>query len=227
MQCVYLLQEIDFDGVTPTGLYKIGKTTRDVEKRKREYQAGNARRVDILHTIQVDDAQAIETKLHRHLVSYRLNHGDGDEWFDFGNIDIYDIIDFVDEYDETPVYVDPIYSTEYSYEASYDSYSYHGNSSDDFSNLVVGLLICLGLLFGGVILSQSSQATSARIEIPTSVGYAAANLRSVPKTGDDFIIGQVSQGERLTAHQVSPDGQWRRVKLLDGRTGWVANNLVK
>jgi hypothetical protein len=26
MECVYLLQEIDFNG-TPTGLYKIGKTT--------------------------------------------------------------------------------------------------------------------------------------------------------------------------------------------------------
>lgn len=38
MECVYLLQKIDFDE-TPTDLYKIGKTTKEAEQRKRQYQA--------------------------------------------------------------------------------------------------------------------------------------------------------------------------------------------
>ena len=39
---VYLLQELGLDGV-PTGLYKIGRTTAEVEARKGQYRAGNAR----------------------------------------------------------------------------------------------------------------------------------------------------------------------------------------
>jgi hypothetical protein len=74
---------------------------------------------------------------------------------------------------------------------------------------------------------QSSQATSARIEVPTSTGYEGANLRSVPKDGNKFIIGQVKNGEQVAAYEVSPNGQWRRVKLSDGRSGWVASNFVK
>lgn len=74
---------------------------------------------------------------------------------------------------------------------------------------------------------QSSQATSARIEIPISTGYKVANLRSAPKNGDKFIIGQIRSGAQVTAYELSPDGQWRRVKLLDGRSGWVSSNFVK
>ena len=68
--------------------------------------------------------------------------------------------------------------------------------------------------------SQSSQATSARI-------ISRANLRSAPKKGNEFIIGEVRNGEQVMAYEVSPDGQWRRVKLSDGRSGWVASNFVK
>lgn len=74
---------------------------------------------------------------------------------------------------------------------------------------------------------QSSQATSARIEVPISTGYKEANLRSAPTNGNEFIIGQVKNGEQIIAYEVSPDGQWRRVKLSDGRSGWVASNFVK
>lgn len=34
MECVYLLQELDFDG-TPKGFYKIGKNAKEAEQRKR------------------------------------------------------------------------------------------------------------------------------------------------------------------------------------------------
>jgi hypothetical protein len=82
MQFVYLLQEIDYDDVSPTGLYKIGKTSKDVNTRKRQYQAGNARYLNPLHTIQVRDAQAVETQLHRFWTDFRIRgEGGGDEWF--------------------------------------------------------------------------------------------------------------------------------------------------
>ena len=100
MECVYLLQEIDFDG-TPTGLYKIGKTTKEAEQRKRQYQAGNARRVDVYATIKVFDSQAVETELHRQLANYRLNYGGGDEWFNFRAVDINRVVAFMKEYDQS------------------------------------------------------------------------------------------------------------------------------
>ncbi|MFM7448319.1 MAG: SH3 domain-containing protein [Leptolyngbyaceae cyanobacterium] len=74
---------------------------------------------------------------------------------------------------------------------------------------------------------QSLQAEPARIKVPIATGYEGANLRSAPRDGNKFIIGQVRSGEQVTAYEVSPDGQWRRVKLSDGRSGWVANNFVK
>ncbi len=74
---------------------------------------------------------------------------------------------------------------------------------------------------------QSSQSISARIEIPTATGYDATNLRSEPKLGDEFIIDQVRNGEQVTAYEMSPDGQWRKIILSDGRSGWVASNMVR
>ena len=59
---------------------------------------------------------------------------------------------------------------------------------------------------------QSSQGTSARIEVPISTGYKVANLRSASKDGNKFVIGQLKSGEKVIAYEVSPDGLWRRVK---------------
>lgn len=100
MECVYLLQELDFDG-TPTGLYKIGKTTKEAEQRKRQYQAGNARRVDVYATIKVLNSQAVETELHRRLSAYRLALGGGDEWFDFRNVNIDSVLRVMREYERS------------------------------------------------------------------------------------------------------------------------------
>lgn len=97
MECVYLLQEIDFDG-SPTGLYKIGRTTKAAEQRKRQYQAGNARRVDVYATIEVYDSQAVETDLHRRLSTYRLALGGGDEWFNFQDVNIDRVVHLMAEY---------------------------------------------------------------------------------------------------------------------------------
>ncbi len=98
MECVYLLQELDFDG-TPTGLYKIGKTTKDTEQRKKQYKAGNARRVDVYFTVKVYDFQAIETALHHRLSAYRLALGGGDEWFNFRGVDLRSVIRLMEEYE--------------------------------------------------------------------------------------------------------------------------------
>jgi len=224
MECVYLLQEIDFDGISPTGLYQIGQTSKNAESRKRQYKAGNARRLDTLHTIQVEDAQEVETELHRRLADYRVNHGGGDEWFNFRGFDIAYIIALMDEYEEIPVYVAPTYRYETSYEPYY---SRDDDWTEIFSNPATWILICVGLLFGGAALNQSPQSAFSRIEIPISTGYDRANLRSAPQHGNKFIIGQVRSGEPVTAFEVSPDGQWRRVQLSDGRSGWVSNNFVK
>lgn len=75
--------------------------------------------------------------------------------------------------------------------------------------------------------SQSPQAVSTRIEVPISTGFEATKLRSAPKFGDEFVIGQVRTGEPVTAYEISPDGQWRRIRLPDGRAGWVASNMVR
>jgi hypothetical protein len=101
MECVYLLQELDFDG-TPTGLYKIGRTSKDAQQRKRQYQAGNARKVNVYFTVKVYDSQAVETDLHRRLAAYRLALGGGDEWFNFRSVDIAKVVRLMEEY-EPPI----------------------------------------------------------------------------------------------------------------------------
>jgi hypothetical protein len=221
MQCVYLLREIDLDEVTPTGLYKIGMTTQSTEQRKRQYQAGNPRRVDTFHTIQVTDAQSVETDLHRRFAQFRVYLGGGDEWFFFGDVNIHSVIAIMDEYDETPVYVPP----SYSHAPSHSSYGYDDNWFDNLPVIGIGLLIVVGLAFGS--LGQLSPGTSTQIIVPQSSGNTPATLRSEPQFGDEFIIGYLGSGEQVTAYEVSPDGQWRRVRLQDGKSGWVANNLVQ
>lgn len=124
--------------------------------------------------------------------------------------------------------------------------SYANFDSDDFgyAPLIVG---SLGIMFLFAMCSQQStqrtgsdmgnqnsieqrqlsQATSAQIEVPISTGYEVANLRSAPKDGNKFVIGKLRSGEKVTAYEVSPNGLWRRVKLSDGTSGWVANKFVK
>ncbi|MGG6281811.1 GIY-YIG nuclease family protein [Leptolyngbya sp. AN03gr2] len=90
---VYLLRELDLFTDHPSCLYKIGMTTTTVLNRKSQYKAGNARRVETLFVIQVEDAQAIETELHRKFQSHRIKGlGGGDEWFYFKPNEVPEVI---------------------------------------------------------------------------------------------------------------------------------------
>ncbi|MBD1848847.1 SH3 domain-containing protein [Cyanobacteria bacterium FACHB-502] len=240
MDQVYLLQEFDFNGY-PTGYYKIGKTKEEVGAytRNRQLQGGNPRPVKPLHTISATDGYAVEAALHRRLSDCRPPNGGGAEWFYFGDTGIDFVIDIMNEYDENPVHepshntsYEPFYDKEavYFYENSYDSSpSYSGGQSDNLVAIGGVLAVLLGILVGVIVSFHSSQPkpAPARIDVPAVTGYAGANLRSEPKDGNEFIIGQVRSGEQVKAFEVSSDGKWRRVELSDGRSGWVANNFVK
>ena len=52
----------------------------------------------------------------------------------------------------------------------------------------------------------------------------AANIRSAPNLQASVLI-KASPGASLTWLQTS--GEWYKVRLLDGRTGWVHNSVAK
>lgn len=55
------------------------------------------------------------------------------------------------------------------------------------------------------------------------VNVSTLNVRS-DASGSAEIIGHVRRGERLTI--VADSGEWLRVKLSDGTSGWVSSQLV-
>lgn len=82
-ETVYLLQERSIVTGLPTGLYKLGYTRRwDVERRVKEYKAGNVRYLKILHVVEVADGHALEQMLHAQFSAFRIRgKGGGIEWF--------------------------------------------------------------------------------------------------------------------------------------------------
>jgi hypothetical protein len=58
--------------------YKIGITTRTIEKRLKELQTGNSEKIDIIKSFKTDHYFAVESWLHRKFKSKRLEG----EWFD-------------------------------------------------------------------------------------------------------------------------------------------------
>jgi Meiotically up-regulated gene 113/Bacterial SH3 domain len=240
MQCVYLLQEISFDGY-PTGFYKIGQTTKDPESRKRQYKAGNPRRVDTYHTIWGTNAQFVETQLHREFEKYRLSEGGGDEWFHFDDTHIEFVIELMNAYDQTLAYVAPSYSVSNSYSAPQNHYSYYSEDESGFP-WIVAIGVIAALFFGSAIAGNQSSynnkpsgitrsqinGVTAVVDVPQSVNSTdEAYFRSKPRFGDQFIIGRLKSGEQVTAYEISPDGRWRRIKLANGQTGWIAKNLLQ
>jgi hypothetical protein len=160
-------------------LYKIGKTTKDAEQRKRQYQAGNARRVDVYATIKVFDSQAVETELHRQLGDYRLNYGGGDEWFDFRAVDINRVVAFMKEYDQSIPEPQPYYS-------------YPKSSYDDFPVIpavVIGFVALVGI--GGLMFHSSH---TQQLELGRMAGWkgeyvkAAQYFKKAKETSDKHCI---------------------------------------
>jgi hypothetical protein len=97
---VYLLQEIE-EG-KPTGLYKIGYTTGNTERRMKQYRAGNARTVVDFYTIIVDEGagQPIEAKIHNQFDSQRIkNVSAGDEWFRLDLDQLQVVIRYMSQFD--------------------------------------------------------------------------------------------------------------------------------
>jgi hypothetical protein len=225
MQCVYLLQEIDCDGVSPTELYKIGQTTKDVHTRKRQYQAGNPRHLRPIHTIHVSDAQEIETQLHRLWTDYRVRAGGGDEWFNFQDVDINDVIDSMNEYNNVPAYTAPIYPSETVDNSQYSYSHYSSGSPEMFSGIGASIVTILTVFFALVVVaSQSSKCIPAQVAVPE---FKSANLRSAPTDGDEFVIDNVKNGTMIMVCETSPGGKWRRVKTLNSVSAWIATGLLK
>lgn len=144
---VYLLQELNFDD-TPTGFYKIGKTKVEVESRKNQYRAGNARVLKNLGHIIVSDSQTIETALHRYFTDYRVNNpGAGDEWFYFGDVDLDWVSSVFDQYEEAA----PVREPEPTY-SNYSTYStpFYSDSNDLPWGWIVGIGAVTLIGFGAI-----------------------------------------------------------------------------
>ncbi len=69
----------------------------------------------------------------------------------------------------------------------------------------------------------SSAASEDRTVGTVRVNVSTLNVRAGASTSAE-IIGHVRRGERLTL--IADAGDWLRVKLNDGSTGWVSSELV-
>lgn len=83
---VYLLRELDHNG-QPTGLYKIGHSNRGGETRISEYQAGNARKLELVLEVETENRHQLEADLHRQFQPNNVGNG-GTEWFVFQDVNI-------------------------------------------------------------------------------------------------------------------------------------------
>tara|TARA_R110000772_G_scaffold184082_4_gene295187 strand:- start:84 stop:398 length:315 start_codon:yes stop_codon:yes gene_type:complete len=79
MKIVYLLKEC---GDLPK--YKIGVTSRGVEKRIKQLQTGNSERIEVIQTFPSVFNRKIESSLHRKYETKRLEG----EWFQLDNEDV-------------------------------------------------------------------------------------------------------------------------------------------
>lgn len=245
MQFVYLLQELDFDG-KPTGCYKIGQTKRDVEKRKNEYKTGNPRRIRTYHTIKVEYAQPVETKLHQIFISNKVNSGGGDEWFNFDIEEIKYVVEVMNQYSAVPTTGEDKTSEEEHIDdrpsvedyATYSSYTWEEeilallfNPLGFFVVIVLTVVAIAGIFSNIQQLGQVNNSPAAtQLENKQAVisvpGEGKANLRSAPSV-ESSVITTVTTGQSVVALELSTDAQWRKVRLPNGTTGWVASNFVQ
>ncbi|OLT61519.1 hypothetical protein BJP37_23415 [Moorena bouillonii PNG] len=123
MGYVYLIVQLQ-PNQQPTGLYKIGKTSRTPEKRLAQLRTSSTCDLEVYHWIRCLDYSAVEADLHRKFKDFRWNHG-GREWFNFKNYNIHDVVEEMNSYVEDPAPPEPVY---YSSEESESIYSYIGTA---------------------------------------------------------------------------------------------------
>jgi hypothetical protein len=218
-QKVYLLQEQDFDG-SATGLYKIGKTKREIQKRTREYKAGNARKLDHFYEIEVEDCQFVETALHRTFAGYRITgEGGGDEWFDFRHVDIDSVIE---EYDRYALQTEPEYYEEPQYTRHYSDY-------EGPNLLYIGMAVAATILIWAYFAIPQKNSGNIRyanqtsIPIPKKITVLAySNFRAEKDFSEASVICQTQQTSTVVA---IPDGEWYKATLCN-RFGYIHQSRV-
>lgn len=228
---VYLLQENDFDG-SPTGLYKIGKTTLEsIEKRSRQYKAGNPRPVVEYHSVYVRDCQATETDLHRQFNSARLKAGGGDEWFHLPGHQLSTVVAAMNAaaYQRKSRVAQP----EYVPTCDHPSYS----SFDDIGDLIkwvfVGILgfIAIGALISGNAKAEIQVGDRYQLQQDPYIGCPPAKqpCNSGNVWSDDYkVIAAKRNGSKFTVTGRPEDSNYIEVRFDDGLTGWVwKKSIVK
>ncbi len=70
--------------------------------------------------------------------------------------------------------------------------------------------------------SSSSQNNTSKVKIAT-ITAAKVNVRSGPGTSYD-IVSNANKGQKFTVQKV--DGQWLKISLPEGKSGWIANWLA-
>ena len=76
---IYCIAE--YDRGRKTGYFKVG-TAKNPEKRLRDLQTGNVRKLDIwLQSQEISSRLTVETRAHQALSRYAVNLGGGNEWF--------------------------------------------------------------------------------------------------------------------------------------------------
>ncbi|MEX0271254.1 GIY-YIG nuclease family protein [Leptolyngbyaceae cyanobacterium UHCC 1019] len=237
MGYVYLLAETD-DGIQHTGLYKIGKTTQtSAAQRKRQYQAGNARPLVVVHEEVVSDCHKIEATLKHYWIEQGKHYyfeGGGIEWFRFDLDDVETTINFMNEF----AYREPAYSEPVCHKPIDES-----NYSDDSEFPVAIVLIASVFLFvlaAGFSQYSPKQTTrtnesnfnNTTIGNPYQVrcirGYPDVNLRASPSL--NAPIKDVLQCDTatviVTGEPIATDDYWYPVRTSKGMTGYIAKVAI-
>jgi hypothetical protein len=99
MGTVYLLCEL-----SNTERYKIGVTRRDVDKRIKECQTGNANPIHLVNKFESEHYKKVESWLHRRYHSCKVIEG-GTEWFDLPAEDVIGFTKICEEVEGTIKYM--------------------------------------------------------------------------------------------------------------------------
>ncbi|AOX02432.1 hypothetical protein BJP34_25990 [Moorena producens PAL-8-15-08-1] len=146
MGYVYLIVQLE-PNQQPTGLYKIGKTSKTPEERLAQLRTSSTFDLEVYHWIRCLDYSAVEKDLHRKFEYFRWNYG-GREWFNFRDYDIDDVVEEMNSYVEDPAPTEPVY---YSSEESDSTYSYWKESESIYEYIGAAILLfMLGLGVWGI-----------------------------------------------------------------------------